>query len=63
MSKTDLLFKQDLIFRDHQLKKIQITYVFKLRSLLEVWDFSKTFCEHPNPSKKTQISRTPCLII
>ena len=30
---TDLLFKKELIFRDHQLKRIQTTLVFQVQSL------------------------------
>ena len=62
MYKTDLLFKKDLIFRDHQLKKIQITQVFKVQSLLKVQDFSKTFHEHLRTFKKKKLAELSSLM-
>ena len=52
MFTTDLLFKKELIFRDHQLKKMQIkSSKFKSKSAVSLGFFQKFLVNISNPSK------------
>ena len=52
MYKTDLLFKKDLIFRDHQLKKIQIPRCSKFKVYCKFRIFLRLIMNISEPSKK-----------